>query len=106
MIIFLEMMAEVIAWGLKPSTVTGDSWYGKIKTLTTLKTRSGVLFALQPNRSVALEHGKYVQVQSLDIPEDGLIVYLKKVGRVKVFRTVFKTNSGTTPCLGLPRRNY
>jgi hypothetical protein len=38
---FLEMMAEVIAWGLKPSTVTGDSWYGKIKTLTTLKTRSG-----------------------------------------------------------------
>jgi hypothetical protein len=35
------MMAEVIAWGLKPSTVTGDSWYGKIKTLTTLKTRRG-----------------------------------------------------------------
>jgi hypothetical protein len=74
------MMAEVIAWGLKPSTVTGDSWYGKIKTLTTLKTRSGGFSSLQPNRSVALEHGKYVQVQSLDIPEDGLIVYLKKVG--------------------------
>jgi len=88
---FLEMMAEVIAWGLKPSTVTGDSWYGKIKNLNYLKDKEwGFLFALQPNRSVALEHGKYVQVQSLDIPEDGLIVYLKKVGRVKVFRTVFK----------------
>jgi hypothetical protein len=102
---FLEMMAEVIAWGLKPSTVTGDSWYGKIKTLTTLKTRSGGSLRFT-NRSVALEHGKYVQVQSLDIPEDGLIVYLKKVGRVKVFRTVFKNEFRTTPCLGLPRRNY
>ena len=31
-----------------------------------------------------------MQVQSLDLPLDGLIVYLKQVGRVKVFRTVFK----------------
>ncbi len=49
------------------------------------------MFALEANRLIALEKGgEYVQVQSLDIPQDGLIVYLKQVGSVKVFRTVFK----------------
>jgi hypothetical protein len=49
------------------------------------------LFALEANRLVSVKQGdKYVQVQTLDIPQDGLIVYLKQVGRVKIFRTVFK----------------
>lgn len=49
------------------------------------------LFALEANRLVSVElETKYVQVQTLDIPQDGLIVYLKQVGRVKVFRTVLK----------------
>ena len=34
--------------------------------------------------------GQFVQVQTLDIPQQGLIVYLKEVGWVKVFRTRFK----------------
>jgi hypothetical protein len=43
------MMAEVIAWGLKPSTVTGDSWYGKIKSLNYLKDKEwGVLSLYSP----------------------------------------------------------
>jgi hypothetical protein len=89
---FLEMLAEVRAWGLKPATVTGDSWYASKENLNVLKDKEfGGLFALTGNRSVSMEIGdKYVQVQSLDIPQDGLIVYLKQVGRVKVFRTVFK----------------
>ena len=49
------------------------------------------MFALEANRLVSVKQGdKYVQVQTLDIPQDGLIVYLKQVGRVKIFRTVFK----------------
>ena len=89
---FLEMLAEVTAWGLKPATVTGDSWYASKENLNVLKDKEfGGLFALEANRSVSVEPGvKYVQVQSLDIPQDGLIVYLKQVGRVKIFRTVFK----------------
>ena len=55
------------------------------------KHKLGGLFALEANRSVAVKKGeKYVQVKSLDIPLDGLIVYLKQVGRVKIFKTVFK----------------
>ncbi len=90
--LFLEMLAEVKAWGLKPGTVTGDSWYASKENLNVLKDKElGGLFALEANRSVSVERGvKYVQVQSLDIPEDGLIVYLKQVGQVKLFRTVFK----------------
>jgi hypothetical protein len=89
---FLEMLAEVTAWGLKPATVTGDSWYASKENLNTLKDKgfSG-LFALEANRLVSVKQGdKYVQVQTLDIPQDGLIVDLKQVGRVKIFRTVFK----------------
>jgi hypothetical protein len=89
---FLEMLAEVRAWGIKPALVTGDSWYASKENLNFLKEKEfGGLFALEVNRLVSVERGKkYVQVQSLDIPQDGLIVYLKQVGQVKVFRTVFK----------------
>ncbi len=84
--LFLEMLAEVRAWGLKPGTVTGDSWYASLENLNVLKDKElGGLFALEANRSVSVQRGvKYVQVQSLDIPEDGLIVYLKQVGQVKL----------------------
>ena len=35
---FLEMLIEVLAWGLKPTYVTGDSWYSCTKNLKTIKT--------------------------------------------------------------------
>lgn len=88
---FLEMLTEVEAWGLKPSVITGDSWYASSKNLNVLKDKAlGCLFALEANRSVSLDAGNFVQVQSLDISQDGLMVNLKKVGQVKVFKTVFK----------------
>jgi hypothetical protein len=89
---FLEMLAEVKAWGLKAETATGDSWYASKNNLNTIKDKGFQgLFALEANRLVSVElETKYVQVQTLDIPQDGLIVYLKQVGRVKVFRTVLK----------------
>jgi hypothetical protein len=44
---FLEMLAEVEAWGLKPSVVTGDSWYASKDNLNILKDKAlGGLFAL------------------------------------------------------------
>jgi hypothetical protein len=34
---FLDMLAEVLSWGLKPAFVTGDSWYSCVKNLKTVK---------------------------------------------------------------------
>jgi hypothetical protein len=88
---FREMLAEVIGWGLKPAVITADSWYACVETLTLLKHQEwGFLFAIESNRLVALEAGLYVPVQSLAIPPSGLVVQLKQVGVVKLFRTLFK----------------
>lgn len=88
---FREMVAEVLEWGLVPAVITADSWYACGETLTLLKHQEwGFLFAIESNRLVAYEAGRYVQVQSLDIPRSGLMVHLKQVGTVKIFRTVFK----------------
>ncbi len=45
------------------------------------------------NRSVRVDKGKYVRIDSLDIPDDGLIVELKGFGKVKVFKRVFKNET-------------
>ena len=50
----------------------------------------GFLFGIANNRNVSLEPGKLVQVESLDIPDEGLVVYLKAFGWVKVFCQPFK----------------
>jgi len=72
---FLDMLKEVLSWGLKPAFVTGDSWYSCVKNLKTVKNNHlGFLFALESNRLVSVEKGSWVQVQTLDIPSDGLLV--------------------------------
>jgi len=88
---FLDMLAEVLSWGLDPSFVTGDSWYSCVKNLKTIKNHQlGFLFALETNRLVSVEKGTWVQVQSLDVPKDGLVVWLRDFGQVKLFRTSLK----------------
>jgi hypothetical protein len=62
-----------------------------VGTLTHLKNEAwGFLFAIEGNRLVRTETQPSVHVQSLDMPADGLILALKQVGLVKVFRTTFK----------------
>jgi hypothetical protein len=88
---FREMLLEVIKWGLLPESITADSWYACVETLTLLKHQEwGFLFAIESNRLVALEAQAYVQVCKLEIPPTGVMVHLKQFGTVKVFRTVFK----------------
>jgi len=88
---FQEMLAEVLAWGLRPAFVTADSWYSCVKNLKTIKNHQlGFLFALESNRLVSVEKGIWCQVQQLIIPEDGMVVWLKDFGTVKVFRTQLK----------------
>jgi hypothetical protein len=88
---FQEMLAEVWAWGLQPAFITGDSWYSCEKNLKTVKNHGmGFMFAVESNRTVSIEKGSWVQVQKLDIPEEGLMVWLRNFGQVKLFQTQLK----------------
>jgi hypothetical protein len=88
---FLDMLTEVLEWGLEPAFVTGDSWYSCVSNLKRIKNHQiGLLFALESNRLVSVEKGTWVQVQYLDITEDGRVVWLKNFGFGKVFRTQLK----------------
>jgi hypothetical protein len=88
---FREMLAEVLAWGLEPAYITGDSWYSGLSNLKEVRHHHlGFLFALESNRLVSIAKGTWVQIQKLDIPEEGREVWLRGFGRVKVFRTNLK----------------
>jgi hypothetical protein len=88
---FQDLFAEVLAWGLEPAVVTGDSWYSGVDNLKRVRNHSlGFLFALESNRRVAVDKGAWVQVQHLEIPEEGQEVWLRGFGPVKVFRTWLK----------------
>lgn len=88
---FLDMLNEVLAWGLRPNFMTGDSWYACVDNLKTVKNhRMGFMFAVESNRRVSTEKGAWVQVQNLDISDDGMLVWLRDFGNVKLFRTQLK----------------
>lgn len=57
------------------------------------------------NRQVSLNGGKYTLVQNLEISDDGLVVHLKKFGRVKVFRRAFKNETERYYIVYLPDLN-
>lgn len=88
---FVDMLTDVLLWGLQPEFVTGDSWFGGVKNFKVVKnSRLNALFGLKANRCVATEKGQWTQIQKLDIPDQGLAVWLRGVGRVKVFRQRLK----------------
>jgi Transposase DDE domain len=88
---FRDMIREVQAWGLKLAWVTGDSWYSGSENLKFLRNEKiGFLFGVATNRQVSTDRGSSVQVQTLMIPDAGLVVYLKEFGWVKVFCQNFK----------------
>ena len=88
---FREMVLEVRDWGLQPAWVTGDSWYSSLENLKFLRNEKvGFLFGVAHNRQVSVERGTSVQIGTLEIPADGLMVYLKAFGWVKVFCMPFK----------------
>ena len=88
---FQDMMDEVLSWGLKPAFVTGDSWYSGVPNLKKVKNHQvGFMFAIESNRKISLEKGDWRQVQSLHVPDNGLNVWLKDFGMVKLFRTFLK----------------
>lgn len=88
---FLDMLTQVLTWGLQPRMVTADSWYSCAKNLKAVKNHGmGFQFAIECNRTVSVEQGTWVQVQQLLIPPEGMVVWLKDFGKVKLFRTSLK----------------
>lgn len=80
---FQDMRAAVLAWGLRPAFATGDTWYACEKNPKTVKNhRMGLMFAVAANRTVSLEKGRWVQVQKLNVPDEGLMVWLRNFGPV------------------------
>ena len=86
-----EMIIEVLDWGVQPKMVTTDAWYSSQSNLKLLKDKAlGFLMGIAKNRLVVINGQKSTQVQALEIPDEGLVVHLKKLGNVKVFRQTFK----------------
>lgn len=100
---FREMLSEVMSWGLKPRLVTGDSWYSGVENLKFLRNQKlGFLFGVEKNRTVSNEPGKYCQVRSVEIPEEGAITHLREFGWIKLFRKEFKKEDSRHYILYLP----
>lgn len=88
---FRDMLAEALSWGLQPSYATADSWYSSANNLKTVKNHGlGLMFAVESNRTVSVKKGTWVQVQKLEVPDEGLLVWLRDFGQVKLFRTRLK----------------
>ena len=92
---FLEMLDEVLSWGLLPAWVTGDCWYSSLKNLKHVRKNGlNFLFGVEGNRLISVEKGSYVQSQALEeYPADGATVYLKEYGKVKLFKQTRKNVS-------------
>jgi hypothetical protein len=100
---FREMVLEVISWGLKPKIVTGDSWYSGVENLKFLKNQElGFFFGVEKNRTVSNEAKKYSQVNSLEIPESGLVTHLRNFGFIKLYRKDFRNEGSRHYILYLP----
>ena len=91
--LFREMVGEVLAWGLAPRMVSADSWFSGVENLKFLRDQGlGFVIALEKNRLVSAQRGQEVPVESVDLPESGQVLYLRKFGLASVFRTVDKNN--------------
>lgn len=89
---FLDMLSEILEWGLTPAWITGDSWYSSLGNLKAIrKMNLDFMFAIENNRRISIERGQYIQIQKLeDWTDDMNTVYLKDYGMVKVFRQIYK----------------
>jgi hypothetical protein len=101
-----DMITEVLVWGLQPHTVTTDAWYSSHKNLKFFKNKElKFLTGIAKNRSCSVDGKNFTQIQNLEIPETGLMVYLKKFGQVKVFRRSFKNETYRYYIMYLPDKD-
>ncbi|MDN7026252.1 transposase, partial [Methanoculleus sp. FWC-SCC1] len=84
---FLDMLQIAKERGFQPEYVLFDSWYSSIENLKAIRRHEWHwLTRLKKNRLVNPDKTGNVQVHTIEIPPEGLIVHLKAYGFVKVFR--------------------
>jgi hypothetical protein len=86
---FREMVLLSHHRGLSPKMVIIDSWYSSLENLKLLRTLKWVFVAgVRRDRVfVPVPHVKK-QAHELDIPDEGLVIYLRAFGLVKLFKLV------------------
>jgi Transposase DDE domain len=67
--------------------------------------RIPVVPRIAKNRSCSVDGQNFTQVQNIEIPESGLIVNLKKIGQVKVFRRSLKNETTRYYIMYLPEKD-
>jgi hypothetical protein len=93
---FRDMLAAAMQRQLNPEMVVADSWYSSLDNLKSVRSHGwDWVMGLRSNRLVNKPH---VQIKSLDIPDEGLVVHLKGYGWIKLFR--FVTKHGRTDYIG------
>lgn len=96
---FGDMLAAAKQRGLQPEMVVADSWYSSLKNLKSVRSHGwDWVMGLRSNRLVGKPHQ---QLRELDIPDEGLVTYLKGYGWIKLFR--FVTKHGRTDFIGTSR---
>ena len=86
-----EMLLEVISWGIRAKTITADTWYSSKENINLFKNQElNFQVGIKKNRLVRVNNQDFVRVDTLDVPNDGLIVFLKGFDRVKIFKREFK----------------
>ncbi len=86
--------------------MTTDAWYSSKDNIKFFKDKGlGFLTGIAKNRSCSVDGKHFTQVQNLEIPETGLIVYLKRFGQVKVFRRSFKNEAYRYYIMYIPEKD-
>lgn len=97
------MLKTAATRGFQPAFVLFDSWYSGIENLKCLDRLGWQWFTrIKKNRMVNPDDTGNRPVATLAIPDDGLVVHMKKYGFVKVFHTVNKAGKDrywATNCL-------
>jgi len=84
---FRALVSAAKARGLKPQYVAFDSWYAGLENLKHLR-REGFWFLtrLKSNRQVNPDKSGLVEVSTLCVPEEGMVVQLRGFGLVRLFQ--------------------
>jgi hypothetical protein len=84
---FCEMLKLAKQRGLRPEAVVMDAWYSSLKNLKSLRDQGFIwITTLRKNRKV----NRNESLESLKIPDEGLLVHLRGYGWVTVFKFVSK----------------
>jgi hypothetical protein len=109
---FRDMLQIAASRGFTPYFVMFDSWYSSLANLKFLRKLGwSWLTQVKKNRSVNPDDTENRPVSSLTIPDDGMVVHMKKFGFVKVFHSRNKAGRDrywATNCLtmdGMGRKN-